>query len=314
MAHHTLLLLSQDNAQYHALLNQAYLPGLTILEPRDEAGIREGLARADILLGEPARIRPRLKDARALKWVQSTYAGVDALLAPGTRQDYLLTNVRGIFGPLISEYVFAHLLSITRHLRHYREQQRHHNWQPIPYQSLQGKTMLIIGTGSIGQHVAGTARHFGMEVLGISRSGHEAPNFDRTYQTQALNKVLPRADVVVSVVPSTPQTRGLFNAERLNHVKPGVVFCNVGRGDAVDETALVQALRSGRIGAAVLDVFATEPLPAESLLWDMPNVIITPHNAGYSFPDQIVTRFSRNYLKYIENKAMEGVVNFDLGY
>ncbi|WP_375055887.1 D-2-hydroxyacid dehydrogenase [Zobellella sp. DQSA1] len=314
MANHTLLLLSQDNAEYHALLKQAYLPGLTILAPREETEIQATLTRADILLGEPARIKARLRDARALKWAQSTYAGVDLLLGPGSRQDYMLTNVRGIFGPLISEYVFGHLLSIRRHLRHYREQQRHHDWQPIPYQSIHGKTMLILGTGSIGQHIAATARHFGMEVLGISRAGREAAGFDRTYQVQALNKVLPRADVVVSVLPSTPETRGLFNAERLSHIKPGGIFFNVGRGDAVDETALVQALRNGRIGAAVLDVFATEPLPTDSPLWDMPNVVITPHNAGYSFPDQIVTRFSRNYLKYIEGKPMEGLVNFDLGY
>ncbi|AEY00780.1 D-isomer specific 2-hydroxyacid dehydrogenase family protein [Oceanimonas sp. GK1] len=314
MANHTLLLLSQDNHHYRDLLSKAYLPGLTVLMPGNDNDIRAGLERADILLGEPARIRPWLKEARALKWVQSTYAGVDKLLGPGIRQDYLLTNVRGIFGPLVSEYVFAHLLSLTRHLRHYREQQRHHNWQPIAYQSLAGKTLLVLGTGSIGQHVAGTARHFGMQVLGISRTGREAPNFDRTYQPQALNKVLPQADVVVSVLPSTPETRHLFDEERLNHIKPGVVFFNVGRGDAVNETALLHALRSGRIGAAVLDVFATEPLPESSPLWDMPNVVITPHNSGYSFPDQIVTRFSRNYLKFVEGKAMEGVVNFDLGY
>lgn len=314
MANHTLLLLSQDNAEYQALLQQAYLPGLTILAPEQEADIQDALARADILLGEPARLRARLKEARALKWAQSTYAGVDLLLGSGCRQDYQLTNIRGIFGPLISEYVFAHLLSLNRHLRHYREQQRLHNWQPIPYQSIRGKTMLIIGTGSIGQHVAHTAANFGLTVLGISRSGREAPGFEHIYQLPALNKVLPRADVVVSVLPSTPQTRGLFNRDRMGFFKPGAIFFNVGRGDAVDESALIEALRHGNLGAAVLDVFATEPLPTESPLWDMPNVVITPHNAGYSFPDQIVTRFSRNYLKYIEGKPMEGLVNFNLGY
>ncbi|WP_417617072.1 D-2-hydroxyacid dehydrogenase [Oceanisphaera sp.] len=314
MANHTLLLLSQDNAEYQTLLQQAYLPGLTILAPEQEADIQAALTKADILLGEPARLRARLKEARALKWAQSTYAGVDALLDAGCRQDYQLTNIRGIFGPLISEYVFAHLLSFTRHLRHYKEQQRLHNWQPIPYQSIDGKTMLIIGTGSIGQHIAHTAKHFGMTVLGINRSGREAAGFDHTYQLPALNNVLPRADVVVSIIPSTPQTRGLFNAERLNHFKPGTIFFNVGRGDAVDEGALIQALRHGNLGAAVLDVFTTEPLPAASPLWDMPNVVITPHNSGYSFPEQIVTRFSRNYLKFIEGKPMEGLVDFNLGY
>ena len=314
MANHTLLLLSQDNAEYQSLLQQAYLPGLTILAPEQETDIQAALTKADILLGEPARLRARLKDAQALKWAQSTYAGVDALLSSDCRQDYHLTNIRDIFGPLISEYVIAHLLSLTRHLRHYKEQQRLHNWQPIPYQSIHGKTMLIIGTGSIGQHVARTAKHFGMTVLGINRSGREAAGFDHTYQLPALNNVLSRADVVVSVLPSTPQTRGLFNAERLTHFKPGTIFFNVGRGDAVDEGALIQALRHGNIGAAVLDVFAIEPLPTASPLWDMPNVVITPHSSGYSFPEQIVTRFSRNYLRYIEGKPMEGMVDFNLGY
>lgn len=314
MANHTLLLLSQDNAEYRTLLQQAYLPGLTILAPEQEADIQAALTKADILLGEPARLRERLTAAQALKWAQSTYAGVDALLDPDCRQDYQLTNIRGIFGPLVSEYVFAHLLSLTRHLRHYKAQQRLHNWQPIPYQSIHGKTMLIIGTGSIGQHIAHTAKHFGMTVLGISRSGREAAGFDHTYQLPALNNVLSRADVVVSVLPSTPQTRGLFDAQRINHFKPGAIFFNVGRGDAVDEGALIQALRHGNVGAAVLDVFTTEPLPTASPLWDMPNVVITPHNSGYSFPEQIVTRFSRNYLRYIEGKPMEGMVDFNLGY
>lgn len=314
MANHTLLLLSQDNAEYQALLKQAYLPGLTVLAPQGEAEIQAALLKADILLGEPAKLRARLSQAKALKWAQSTYAGVDMLLHADCRQDYQLTNIKGIFGPLVSEYVFAHLLSLTRHLRHYKAQQRLHNWQPIPYESLKGKTMLIMGTGGIGQHIAQTAKHFGMTVLGMSRSGREAAGFDTTYQLPALNKVLSRADVVVSALPSTPQTRGLFNADRINHFKPGTIFFNVGRGDAVDEGVLIQALRHGNIGAAVLDVFASEPLPAASPLWDMPNVVITPHNSGYSFPEQIVTRFSRNYLKYQAGKSMEGLVDFNLGY
>ncbi|MFD1008026.1 D-2-hydroxyacid dehydrogenase [Oceanisphaera ostreae] len=314
MANHTLLLLSQDNAEYKALLQQAYLPGLTILAPEQEADIQHALSKADILLGEPERLRAHLKNARALKWAQSTYAGVDALLSKGCRQDYQLTNIRGIFGPVISEYIFGHLFSLTRHLRHYKEQQRLHNWQPIPYQSIAGKTILIVGTGSIGQHIAHTAQHFGMTVLGISRSGREAAGFDHTYQIPALNNVLSKADVVVSVLPSTPQTRGLFDAARIEHFKPGAIFFNVGRGDVIDESALIQALRHGNMGAAVLDVFATEPLPTASPLWDMPNVVITPHNSGYSFPEQIVTRFSRNYLKYINHKPMEGLVDFNLGY
>ncbi|MHA6999831.1 D-2-hydroxyacid dehydrogenase [Aeromonas schubertii] len=314
MSQRTLLLLSQDNAHYERLLKGANLPHLRILRADSEAQAQAHIAEVHILMAEPARAKPLLPQARKLTWLQSTYAGVDTLLEPSARRDYQLTNVCGIFGPLMSEYVFGHLLALTRQIAHYRELQRQKVWQSRPYESLHGKTLLILGTGSIGQHLAQTGQHFGMRVLGVSRSGRERPGFAQVYQLPALNKLLPQADVIVSVLPATRETRHIFNAERFAHCKPSAILFNVGRGSAVDSGALLTALRTGKLGYGVLDVFEQEPLGTDSPLWNQPNLIITPHNSAYSFPEDVAQIFVRNYIRFIEGQPLEGKIDFDRGY
>lgn len=314
MSQRTLLLLSQDNAQYERLIKTANLPHLRILRADTQDEAARLIGEAHILLAEPARAQPLLEHARKLTWLQSTYAGVDILVQPGQRRDYQLTNVRGIFGPLMSEYVFGHLLSLTRQIANYREQQRQKLWQSRPYESLAGKTLMVLGTGSIGQHIARTGQHFGMKVLGVSRSGREREGFSQVYQLPALDRLLPQADVIVSVLPSTRETRHLFNATRFGQMKSSAIFFNVGRGSAVDSEALLMALRTGKLGYAVLDVFEQEPLAAESPLWAQPNLVITPHNSAYSFPEDVAQIFVRNYIRYIEGQPLEGKIDFDKGY
>lgn len=314
MSQRTLLLLSQDNAHYERLLKAARLPHLRILRADNQTEAERLIGEAHILMAEPARAKPLLAKASKLGWLQSTYAGVDVLLDASCRRDYLLTNVRGIFGPLMSEYVFGHLLSLTRQLPLYRKQQQQQQWQSHPYQGLKGRTMLILGTGSIGQHIAQTARHFGMKVLGISHSGRERAGFDQVYQLPALNKMLAQADVIVSVLPSTRETRHLFTAARFAHCKPGAILFNVGRGSAIHEGDLLEALRGGKLATAVLDVFEQEPLPASSPLWHQPNLIITPHNSAYSFPEDVAQIFVRNYIRFIDGQQLDGRIDFDKGY
>lgn len=314
MSQRTLLLLSQDNAHYERLLKAAHLPHLRILTADNQRDAEKLIGEAHILMAEPARAKPLLPKAGKLGWLQSTYAGVDVLLDASCRRDYLLTNVRGIFGPLMSEYVFGHLLSLTRHLPLYREQQQQQLWQSQPYQGLKGKTLLLLGTGSIGQHIAHTGKHFGMRVLGISHSGRERAGFDQVYQLPALNKMLAQADVIVSVLPATRETRHLFTADRLNHCKPGAIFFNVGRGNAVHEGDLLAALQGGKIATAVLDVFEQEPLAPTSPLWHQPNLIITPHNSAYSFPEDVAQIFIRNYIRFIDGQQLDGRIDFDKGY
>ena len=314
MTEQTLLLLSRDNTHYRTLLRHLALPGLKLLCPDDETQALALAPEAELLLGEPAAIARVLPLAHKLRWAQSTYAGIDALLKPGLRQDYQLTNIRGIFGPLMSEYVFAHLLSLTRHLPLYREQQKQHQWQPLPYRPLSERRLLILGTGSIGQHLAQTAHQFGMTVWGVNRHGRDVADFDDIYQLSALPHLLPQVDVIVSTLPSTRETRHLFNREMLACCKSTAILFNVGRGDAIDSQALIEALRAGRPGVAVLDVFEEEPLPTQAQLWQLPNLIITPHNSAWSLPEQVVKIFERNYLHYLDGHPLEYLINFELGY
>lgn len=314
MSQRTLLLLSQDNAHYERLLRDAHLPHLQILRADNEQQAKPLIGQAHILLAEPTRAKTLLHQASKLTWLQSTYAGVDALLENGARRDYLLTNVRGIFGPLMSEYVFAHLLNLTRQLPRYREQQKQQVWQNHPYWGLKGKTMLILGTGSIGQHIAKTAKHFSMRVLGVNLSGREQADFDEIYQLPALNRMLPQADVVVSVLPSTKASHHLFDRERFRHFQPHAIFFNVGRGNVVNSDDLLHALQHGLIASAVLDVFEQEPLPANHSLWKQPNLTITPHNSAYSFPEEVAQVFIRNYIRYINGQYLDGKIDFDKGY
>ncbi len=314
MSTHTLLLLSRDNPDYQQRLLSAGLPGLRVQRADSLAEAEPLIAGADLVLGEPARLLPLLTRAKALKWMQSTYAGVEVLLGDGLRQDYQLTNVRGIFGPMMSEYVFGHLLSLTRHLPLYREQQRQRIWHPLPYATLDGRTLLILGTGSIGQHLATTGQHFGMQVWGVNRSGREVAGFDETFQLQALPRLLPQADVIVSVLPATRETFHLLDGAQLARCKPSCILFSVGRGSTIDTRALIQYLRQGQLGAAVLDVFEQEPLPASHPLWEMPNLIITPHNSAWSEPGQVVRIFARNYLRYVEGEALEFLVDMQQGY
>ncbi|PJG60573.1 D-2-hydroxyacid dehydrogenase [Aeromonas cavernicola] len=314
MSQHTLLLLSQDNDHYERLLRAASLPHLHILRADNHAAAAQLIGQAHIVMAEPARAKPLLDQAHKLCWLQATYAGVDTLLDIGSRRDYQLTNVRGIFGPLMSEYVFGHLLNLTRQIPCYRQQQAQQQWQSHPYQGLKGQTLLLLGTGSIGQHLAHTAQHFGMRVLGVSHSGHEKAGFDQIYQLAALNRVLPQADVIVSVLPATRDTHHLFNAARFVHCKVGAVLINVGRGSAVHTGDLIAALTSGRLAHAILDVFEQEPLPADSPLWHLPNLTITPHNSAYSFPEEVAQVFIRNYVRFIAGQPLDGNIDFDRGY
>ncbi|MBI5013931.1 MAG: D-2-hydroxyacid dehydrogenase [Deltaproteobacteria bacterium] len=314
MSGHTVFLFTDDDARYRALLADAELPGLTVAAADSLTQALQLAAGADLWLAEPSRAAALLPRARRLAWLQATYAGVEPLVAAGARRDYCLTNVRGPFGPLASEYVFAHLLSLTRHLPLYREQQRRRVWNHVPYRGLGGRTLLVVGTGSIGCHVAATGGHFGMRVWGVSRSGRSVAGFDRVEPVQALAAMLPEADVIVSALPSTPETRHLFDEVTLGRCHPGALFFNVGRGTAVDERALAEALRQGRLGAAVLDVFAEEPLSEASPLWDVPNLVVTPHDAARSFPEDVVEVFVRNYRHFVSGEPLEGRIDFERGY
>lgn len=309
-----LLILSRSAGVYAELINELRLPGLEVAACKTAGEASRHAGRSTIILGEPARVARVVEGARALKWVQSTYAGVEELLRPGARADFILTNVKGVFGPIMSEYVIGYLLALERRFLEVYRNQCDGTWRRLPYKSLRGRLLGLCGLGSIGRHLARTAGHFGLRVWGFKRTAETVPEAERVFTGPEFEKFLSGPDYIVNTLPSTPATVGLFNDTAFRRMKKTAVLINIGRGDTVDEAALMQALRQGAIGGAVLDVFAHEPLPEESPLWTLPNVIITPHNSGVSFPADIVELFSENYRRFIKGGPLLYRVDFERGY
>ncbi|WP_298443720.1 D-2-hydroxyacid dehydrogenase [uncultured Ferrimonas sp.] len=271
-------------------------------------------AAADVWLAEPALAAKALQQGHRPRWIASVYAGVDALLQSGIEADYQLTNVREVFGPLMTEYVFAQLLSRLRQLPRYAEAQQQQQWRPKGYGSLAQQTLVLVGTGNIGQCIAKAANAFGMTVIGVNTDGRDIDGFQRCYPSNQLHQALAQGDAVVSILPSTSATEKRFDASAFAAMKAEAGFINVGRGSAVDTNALTAALTEQRLAFAVLDVFEQEPLPSSSPLWHCPNLTITPHIAAASFPEQVASQFIDNLQRDRQGEPLWHLVDKQKGY
>jgi phosphoglycerate dehydrogenase-like enzyme len=309
-----LLILAADAKKYAALIQTATLQELEIVTAGDAASASTMLNSCNIILGDPLPVSELLASAAQLEWVQSTWAGVDHLCLPGLRKDYVLTGAKGIFGSLISEYVMTYLFALERGVFTMLINQSEQVWKPLQYRPAKEVTIGIIGLGSIGKHLAGTARHFGIRVLGLNRSGKPCAGVEKVYTAADLRGFLEEPDYVVLTLPDTPATKNFINADVLGLMKPSTVLMNIGRGSIVNENDLVNALRKGIIGGAVLDVFNSEPLAKDSPLWNLPGVYVTPHNAATSFPEDIVAIFIDNYQRFLKKEPLRHRINFELGY
>ena len=300
-----LQILSKNAVEYRRLIEVVHLPHLEILSA-------PGLD-AEILFGEPNLIRDELASFPALAWVQATWAGVEPLLDPALRRDYILTNARGVFGPLMAEFVFGYLLLHERKILQRLAAQKEQRWDPTLTGTLRGKTIGLLGVGSIGAELARTAKFFGMSVRGFTRSSESCTDVDEYFHAD-LPAFVSVLDYFISVLPNTASTRHIIAAQVLNALPNHAIFINVGRGNAVEETALVDALETGTIAGSVLDVFEQEPLPAGHPLWSAPNTFITSHTSAPSFPADIVQLFIKNYRFYVEGKPLKFMVDFEAGY
>ena len=300
-----LLVLSRDSHEYLRLIGDAKLPDVEMTSDP---------AQSDIVLGEPKLIREALPHLSSLRWVQSIYAGVEPLVDPEQRRDYVLTNARGVFGELMSEYVFGYLLFHEKKILERIKSQESGQWQRQESGVLRGKTIGLLGVGSIGAHLAGTAKHFKMNVRGYTHRSETSPQIDRYYHGGDLLKFADGLDYLVSVLPRTEDTDKIVDMELLDALPPQAVLINVGRGNAVDETALVQVLTQGKLAMAVLDVFEKEPLPEDHPFWTTPNLYMTFHTSAISYPEDITKLFIDNYHLYLEGKPLKYVVNFEKGY
>ncbi|MCB0103928.1 MAG: D-2-hydroxyacid dehydrogenase [Anaerolineales bacterium] len=298
-------ILSKDSEEYRPFLEQANLPNLIIERELTEA--------CEILFGAPSAIRGVLDTLPNLRWVQSMWAGVEPLLDPSLRRDYMLTNARGVFGGLMSEYVIGYLLAHERKIFQRAESQKNMIWDHSLTGSLKGKTIGLLGVGSIGAEVAKTARFFGMKVHGYTRESEHCKDVDHYFHSDPA-EFASRLDYLVSILPNTRSTQRIIDEKVLNALPPHALFINVGRGSAVDEFALLEALSNNRIAGAVLDVFEEEPLPNEHPFWTAPNLDMTFHTSAPSLPEDIAGVFIENYLLYIEGKSLNHLVNFERGY
>jgi phosphoglycerate dehydrogenase-like enzyme len=309
-----LLILSKKADQYEALVRAEDLPELeTFSSPN--AGVEAGIAaQCELVLGEPDLIRSLLPSLAKLRWAQSTWAGVEPLLEAPARRDYMLTNARGVFGPQMSEYVFGYLLAHERRLWKQRGSQLERHWAPAESGTLRGRTIGLLGVGSIGAHLAGTAKHFHMTVRGYTRASETCPDVDTYYHGEELVEFAKGLDYLVCSLPNTSATGRLAEKTLFAVLPSHALFINVGRGGTVDEAALVDALRSKQIAGAVLDVFEVEPLPESSPFWDLPNVFITFHTAAITNPKDVVDLFCENSARYLGGEPLKYVVDFELGY
>jgi phosphoglycerate dehydrogenase-like enzyme len=301
---------------------QAAAPGVELLLAKDAADAVVLARDADAVLGFCSA--DLLAAGPDIRWIQAFSAGVERCVAVPALQErgVLLTNMQRVAGPVMAEHVMAMMLAYARGLHFYVPERMAARWTrelPAPGRmiTLEGKTVLVVGLGGIGVEVAKRAHALGMRVVATRASGREGPAFvSYVGLPDELHKLAAEADFVVNTTPITPATTGLFDAKFFAAVKPGAFFVNVGRGKSVVQTELVAALRSGRLGGAGLDVTDPEPLPVDSPLWQMQNVILTPHVSAQSDVDDSV-RFAiavENLRRYVAGEKMLSVVDVAKGY
>jgi len=278
------------------------------VELLEAAGVTVAV-EADVLLADPRSLHTI--DLAGVTWIQSTWAGVDAVDWSHVPADATVTGLPGVFGHQIAEYVFGHLLGRTQ-----RVPQRHavRVWDETLPDLLGGTTLGVLGAGSIGGCVAEVARAFGMVVRGCRRSGAPDSRYDRMYPMTDLPGFTEGVDHLVAVLPATPETRAMVDGAVLGRLTPGATFVNVGRGSTAVTDDVVAAARSGRLGLAVLDVTDPEPLPPDHPAWAEANVVITGHTAAHSRPDSIVRFFLENLARLRSGEQLVGVVDRSKGY
>ncbi|KUO66320.1 MAG: glyoxylate reductase [Gracilibacter sp. BRH_c7a] len=290
---------------------QAQIVQVKELTERDE--------EAEILLTYGWDIKEQTLDLYPnLKWLQSLSAGVDMLpLNKLAERNIILTNVRGAHNIQMAEHVIWSMLMLLRQGVVFVRQQDQKVFSARPkVDEMYGKTVCIVGAGTIGREIARKCSAFDMTVYGISRSGHSDSAYDRVGTVAEMSEILGLSDIVVVVLPLTADTKNFVNAEFISSMKQGSMLINAARGPVTDEKELLQALQSGKISAAALDVFVQEPLPEDSPFWGLENVFITPHIGGRTIKaaDRMLDVFSSNLSKYPNLKGIDNIIDLSSGY
>ncbi len=292
--------------------------------PEEEEEFLGMLAEAEVLYDFPrGHIGDLIEVAPRLRWVQGSMAGAGevARAAGLVETDVVVTTASGIYSGPLAEFVLMGMLQHVKGLDLLRRDKANRTWRQGTTGTLERKTLCVVGTGSIGRAIADRARPFGMRLVGVKRTVRENDaawsSFDELYETGDLKEALGRADFVALTLPGTPQTERLLDREAMAAIKPGAYFANVGRGRVVEEAALVEALESGHLSGAALDVFEVEPLPQESPLWGMENVVISAHTTDV-VPELInaaqADLFCENLGRYLAGEGLLNVLDKRLLY
>ncbi len=284
-------------------------------ETEAELGEAEALLRAGLSSEGYERV---LEMAPRLRWVHTESAGVEQLLNDTIRsRDIVLTNSAGVHAIPIAEWVLYALLAIVKNGRHMLEAQQARRWDTsVAADELTGKTLTILGIGGIGQAVAKRAAAFDMRVWGVNRSGRPVEGIERLVSTERWHDLLPKTDFLLVTVPLTAKTRHMVDAHAFELLPSSAWVVNVARGAVIDEAAMIAALQNGTVAGAALDTFEEEPLPSDSPLWAMPNVIISPHHSGSSprTTERVVDLFIENLRRFVHGEELLNVVDVKEGY
>lgn len=290
------------------------------LSAADERRWLDLLSPAEIMFdADPAYLDALPECAPGLRWIQGIASGAGEMLGSDRlrRSGIQIAAARGVHDDALADFTLMAILAHGKQLPALRGNQRQRRWTEIPAAPLAGRRLCIVGYGGIGRAVAERASAFGLHITAVRRSGRASPGADRSLPPEQLHRALAEADYVAVTLPATPTTHHLFDAGTLAALKPGAYLVNVGRGSVVDEQALADALRSGRLAGAALDVFETEPLPADSPLWDLDTVTLSPHCTslmpGVSL-NRIVDLFCENLRRHLDGRQPLHLVDRNAGY
>ena len=299
-------------------------PQLDLVRELDPERARREMRDSEVILC--FQLPGPLQEAKSLRWIQLVSAGAEHILEAGVgATDIMVTTASGIHGTAMAEYTLGAMVMLARRMPLVLREAERHQWNPSQLRTyygeeLWGKTLGILGLGAIGQRVAAVVRCVGMRAIGLRRSGarEDLPEglVDAVHGPQGLSELLAGSDFVLVSLPLTQETRGMLGEKELRTMKSSAYLINVARGGIVDESALVRALREGWIAGAVFDVFAQEPLPPNSELWDLPNLIITPHMAGATLPylDRAAELFQENLKLYLAGQPLVNLLDKQRGY
>lgn len=308
-----------DKVDIYAPVLRDRFPGMRVLCAKDAASLEAQVGEADIVFAAPTYFPVHLfEKANRLRWFQNTGAGVDKFMPVRDKIDHItITNARGVVADIITDFVMGAVTALHWDFAQFKRDQSNKEWNQRWVSTLSERTVGIVGLGAIGSAIARRAKSSGMTVVGLKRDASQpVAGVDKLFGPEGLADLLKVSDFLVLAVPRTSETTRIIGREQFQLMRRGASLVNISRGGVVVESDLIEALNSGVLSGAFLDVFEREPLPPDSPLWTMPNVMVTPHTVGFveGYADRVLDLFTDNIQRFIENKPLRNLIDLKRGY